>query len=180
MHRNGYAIGRWLARKLMQECGLLSRQPGKQRYRGAREEALASPNLLKRRFMPASPNQGWCGDISYICLHGGWCVVIHYSFLPLTVIKRHRKMRMNALLYSKTPSVTVLDNWGLSVRDIAYNRYPDTPDVINERITGHQYDSRGVLTRSAVPRLYETELLMVMLAEREGSTDDREGKRYEI
>lgn len=73
MRRNGYSIGRWLARKLMQECGLLSRQPGKHRYRGAREEALASPNLLKRRFMPASPNQVWCGDISYIRLHGGWC-----------------------------------------------------------------------------------------------------------
>lgn len=44
MRRNSYDIGRWLARKLMQECGLLSRQPGRHRYRGAREEALASPN----------------------------------------------------------------------------------------------------------------------------------------
>ena len=23
--------------------------------------------------MPTSPNQVWCGDISYIRLHGGWC-----------------------------------------------------------------------------------------------------------
>ncbi|MCW2482798.1 IS3 family transposase, partial [Candidatus Symbiopectobacterium sp. NZEC135] len=65
MRRNGHAVGRWLARKLMQECGLLSRQPGKYRYLGSRETSLASPNLLKRRFMPASPNQVWCGDISY-------------------------------------------------------------------------------------------------------------------
>jgi putative transposase len=29
MRKNGYSIGRWLARILMQECGLLSRQPGR-------------------------------------------------------------------------------------------------------------------------------------------------------
>ncbi|CAK6500563.1 IS3 family transposase ISKpn37 (plasmid) [Serratia marcescens] len=94
MRRKGYAIGRWLARKLMQECGLLSRQPGKHRYRGAREEALASPNLLKRRFMPASPNQLWCGDISYIRLHGGWC------YLALVVDLYSRRVVGSALSLS--------------------------------------------------------------------------------
>ncbi|MBF4422462.1 RHS repeat protein, partial [Yersinia pestis] len=55
---------------------------------------------------------------------------------------------MRTSLFSKTPSVTVLDNRGLTVRDIAYHRHPDSPDVISERITHHQYDARGFLTQS--------------------------------
>ncbi|WP_217480857.1 RHS repeat-associated core domain-containing protein [Enterobacter chuandaensis] len=62
---------------------------------------------------------------------------------------------MSTLLFSKTPSVTVLDNRGLVVRDIAYHRHPGTPDVTGERITRHQYDARGFLTQSADPRLHD-------------------------
>ncbi|MCX2957476.1 MAG: DDE-type integrase/transposase/recombinase [Serratia symbiotica] len=78
----------------MQECGLLNRQPGKHRYSGAWEEALASPNLLKRRFIPASPNQVWCGDISYIRIHGGWC------YLALVVELYSRRVVDSALSLS--------------------------------------------------------------------------------
>jgi len=42
---------------------------------------------------------------------------------------------MNISLFSKTPTVMVLDNRGLTVRDITYHRHPDTPKVTNERIT---------------------------------------------
>ncbi|WP_175628134.1 RHS repeat protein [Yersinia proxima] len=56
---------------------------------------------------------------------------------------------MNTLLFSNTPSVTVLDNRGLTVRDIAYHRHPGSPDVTSERITRHQYNARGFLTQSA-------------------------------
>lgn len=94
MCRNGHIVGRWLARKLMQECGLFSRQRGKHRYRGSREASLASPNLLKRRFMPASPNQSWCGDISYIRLHSGWC------YLALVVDLYSRRIVGSALSLS--------------------------------------------------------------------------------
>jgi len=72
MRQSGYEVGRWLARSLMRECGLVSCQPGKQRYRGMKEAASASPNLLKRRFMPSEPNRVWSGDISYIRVNGGW------------------------------------------------------------------------------------------------------------
>nr|ELA0086670.1 RHS repeat protein [Klebsiella aerogenes] len=54
---------------------------------------------------------------------------------------------------SKTPEVSILDNRGLTVRDITYHRHPGSPDVTSERITRHQYDARGFLTRSADPRL---------------------------
>ncbi|MCG3462477.1 hypothetical protein L7G72_11525 [Xenorhabdus bovienii] len=38
----GRSVGRWLARRLMQECGLQSRQPGAHRYRSAGEAHAAS------------------------------------------------------------------------------------------------------------------------------------------
>jgi uncharacterized protein RhaS with RHS repeats len=57
-------------------------------------------------------------------------------------------------VFSHTPSATVLDNRGLSVRDIAYHRHPDTPNVTRERIARHRYDARGFLTQSADPRLH--------------------------
>ncbi|MHA1053706.1 RHS repeat-associated core domain-containing protein [Enterobacter mori] len=65
---------------------------------------------------------------------------------------------MSSSLFSKTPTVTVLDNRGLIVRDIAYHRHPGSPDVTCERITRHQYDARGFLTQSTDPRLHDAGL----------------------
>ncbi|EDV8432420.1 RHS repeat protein, partial [Salmonella enterica subsp. diarizonae serovar 50:k:z] len=50
-------------------------------------------------------------------------------------------------------------NRGLTVRDNAYYRHPDSPHVTSERITRHQYDARGFLTQSADPRLNEAGLV---------------------
>ncbi|WP_017456674.1 RHS repeat protein [Kosakonia sacchari] len=61
---------------------------------------------------------------------------------------------MSTSLYSKTPSVTVLDNRALLVRAIAYHRHPDTLDITDECITRHQFDARGLPSQSADPRLY--------------------------
>ena len=61
---------------------------------------------------------------------------------------------MSLSLYSKTPSVTVLDNRGLAVRDIVYHRHPETPDTTDERIIRHQFDARGLPSQSVDPRLY--------------------------
>lgn len=65
---------------------------------------------------------------------------------------------MNNALFNNTPSVTVLDNRGLIVRDIAYHRHPGSQDVTSERIIRHQYDARGFLTQSADPRLHDAGL----------------------
>lgn len=65
---------------------------------------------------------------------------------------------MDTSLFSKTPSITVLDNRGLAIRNIAYHRHPDTPDKTEERITRHSYDPRGFLTKSADPRLFGKKL----------------------
>ena len=66
--------------------------------------------------------------------------------------------RTTVVVHANTPSVTVRDNRGLTVRDIAYHRHPDTPDVTTERITRHRYDALGALVRSADPRLHDTGL----------------------
>lgn len=58
-------------------------------------------------------------------------------------------------VYHRTPTVRILDHRGLIVRNIEYYRHPDTPEVTDERITHHQYDTRGFLIQSADPRLYE-------------------------
>lgn len=65
---------------------------------------------------------------------------------------------MSTSLFCNTPTVTVLDNRGLTVRDLAYYRHPDAPEVTSERITRHQYDVRGFLIQSSDPRLYTTGL----------------------
>jgi len=65
---------------------------------------------------------------------------------------------MSIPLYSRTPTVTVLDHRGLTVRDIVYHRHPASPDVTEERITRHQYDARGFLAQSAEPRLHDAGL----------------------
>lgn len=63
---------------------------------------------------------------------------------------------MSTSLFSNTPTVSVFNNRGLTVRDIAYHRQPDVPSVADVRLTCHQYHTRGFLTRSADPRLHDT------------------------
>lgn len=63
-----------------------------------------------------------------------------------------------AAVNRNTPTLKVVDNRGLIVRDITYHRHPDTLDVTDALITRHGYDGRGLLTQSADPRLYEAGL----------------------
>lgn len=63
---------------------------------------------------------------------------------------------MIAPLFSNPPTVTVLDNYRLPVRELQYCCHPDAPTVTAELITRHQYDARGFLTQSADPRLQLT------------------------
>lgn len=65
---------------------------------------------------------------------------------------------MSANVFHNTPTIRVTDNRGLSVRDIAYHRPPDTLLAAEARITRHSYDARGLLNRSTDPRLHETGL----------------------
>ncbi|EKE0949584.1 IS3 family transposase [Salmonella enterica] len=91
LRQSGVDAGRWLARRLMQECGLASRQPVKHRYRVNEDNSPALPNLLNRQFNPAAPNRAWCGDISFIRLQDRWC------YLALVVDLYSRRIIGSAL-----------------------------------------------------------------------------------
>jgi len=62
---------------------------------------------------------------------------------------------MVAFSSRKTPSITVMDNRALTIRQIEYCRHPDTPELTDERVTYHRVDSRGFLVGMADLRLYK-------------------------
>ncbi len=91
LRQSGIDAGRWLARRLMQECGLTSRQPVKHRYWVKADNSPALPNLLSRQFNPVAPNRVWCGDISFIRQQDKWC------YLALVVDLYSRRIIGSAL-----------------------------------------------------------------------------------
>ncbi|WP_274712938.1 RHS repeat domain-containing protein [Xenorhabdus bovienii] len=58
-------------------------------------------------------------------------------------------------LHQKTPEVTVLDNRGLTVRELRYHRHPNIPTTTDERITRHRFTLAGQLAHSIDPRLFD-------------------------
>ncbi|MGR5432310.1 IS3 family transposase [Vibrio campbellii] len=72
LRSEGFDVGRLKIRKLMLEAGLISKQPGSHRYKQAKSERPDIPNLLKREFSVVSPNEVWCGDITYIWSGSKW------------------------------------------------------------------------------------------------------------
>ncbi|MBC8954998.1 RHS repeat domain-containing protein [Xenorhabdus sp. PB62.4] len=58
-------------------------------------------------------------------------------------------------LYQNTPEVAVLDNRGLTVRELCYHRHPNTPTKTDERITRHRFTLAGRLAHSIDPRLFD-------------------------
>lgn len=68
----GYQVGRYLARNLMRETGIESRQRRPHKYKSSGVEALVAPHLLKREFDVKAPNAVWCGDVTYIRAQGRW------------------------------------------------------------------------------------------------------------
>jgi insecticidal toxin complex protein TccC len=64
---------------------------------------------------------------------------------------------MTRNIHHNTPSVTVSDNRGFTVRTLAFCRHPDAPSSQTPaiRITRHQHNDRGALISSADPRLHD-------------------------
>lgn len=56
----------------MKEAGLVSRQPGKHRYRLCNRQSHLTGNHLNRNFTVAKPDKIWCGDITFIRTRAGW------------------------------------------------------------------------------------------------------------
>lgn len=66
LKQQGEAVGRYKARSLMKEAGLVSKQRKQHRYRVAEEESVIAPNTLNREFNVTAANQVWCGDVTYV------------------------------------------------------------------------------------------------------------------
>ncbi|MDR5615721.1 RHS repeat-associated core domain-containing protein [Arsenophonus sp.] len=62
---------------------------------------------------------------------------------------------MDTASFKSTPTILVQDNRGLAIRQIQYNRHPDTPDNTETLITRYQNNALGFLARSIDPRLYQ-------------------------
>lgn len=52
---------------------IISKQPGKHAYIQATIKRSDIPNMLNREFAVLSPNQVWCGDITYLWAQGRCC-----------------------------------------------------------------------------------------------------------
>ena len=72
LNNEGIEIGRYKVRRLMQEMGLICRQPGPHKYKQATGEKQDIPNRLNRNFNVNAPDQVWCGDITYIWASNRW------------------------------------------------------------------------------------------------------------
>jgi|GEM_PF-1422377 len=62
---------------------------------------------------------------------------------------------MDYSLHKGTPTVTVRDNRGLDIREIGYHRHPDSPSLLDERVTRHEFNALGQLAQSIDPRLHQ-------------------------
>ncbi|SPU82975.1 transposase [Burkholderia cepacia] len=64
MREEGTAIGRIKVSRLMEELGLICKQPGRHAYKQATVERIDIPNHLNREFEVGTPNQVWCGVVT--------------------------------------------------------------------------------------------------------------------
>jgi putative transposase len=84
MREDGIAIGRFKVSRLMEELGVICKQPGSHAYKRATVERVDIPNHLNRQFVVDGPNQVWCGDITYVWAQGCW----HYLAAVLDLYTR--------------------------------------------------------------------------------------------
>jgi putative transposase len=74
LQADGFAVGRYKARRLMRQAAVAVRRP-RQRHpvtTDSRHRHAVAPNLLARQFDVAQPDQGWAGDITYLWTAEGW------------------------------------------------------------------------------------------------------------
>lgn len=77
LQAEGYTVGRYRARRLMQQAGVTVHRPAQRRPQttDSRHQHGVAPNLLARQFDVEQPDQAWVGDITYVWTAEGWLYV---------------------------------------------------------------------------------------------------------
>lgn len=130
LRERGVAIGRFKARSLMRELGLVSKQPGSHTYKQATVERLDIPNQLNQAFEVSSPNQVWCGDITYLWAQGRW----HYLAAVLDLYTR----RVVGWAFSASADADLV----IKALDMAYEQRGKPAGVMFHSDQGAQYAGR--------------------------------------
>lgn len=130
MRNEGYEIGRCRVRRLMRELNLTCKQPGSHRYKQATIERPDIPNRLNREFKVQSPNQVWCGDITYIWAQNRW----YYLAVVLDLFTR----RVVGWAFSSHPDSALV----VKALDMAYEQRGRPAGLMFHSDQGSQYASR--------------------------------------
>lgn len=73
LQEQGFVAGRYCVRRLMKKLWLVVKQKRKFRITTNSNHKLpVAENILDRQFNPATPNQAWAADITYIWTAEGW------------------------------------------------------------------------------------------------------------
>jgi len=126
---DGIQVGRFLIGRLMDELGLICKQPGPHKYKQATVERLDIPNRLNREFAVAAPNRVWCGDITYIWARSRWV------YLAVVIDLYARKVVGWAI------SNNADANLAIKALEDAYNRRGKPEGVLFHSDQGSQYSS---------------------------------------
>jgi insecticidal toxin complex protein TccC len=79
------------------------------------------------------------------------------SYLPWFVVEEDANDTTENTLYSNTPTVLVMDQRGLGIRTLQYNRV-SIEDELDEYITRHTYTALGAVSTSIDPRFFDVSL----------------------
>ena len=129
LNEQGIEIGRFKISRLMEEIGLVCKQPGPHVYKQATVERPDIPNVLDRQFDVDQPNQVWCGDISYI-----WSGT-HWSYLAIVMDLFARRVVGWALSSKPDADLTI------RALDHAYEQRGKPDGLLFHSDQGSQYGS---------------------------------------
>ena len=103
LREEGFQIGRYRVRKLMQKLGLKVSQRLAYKVTTKRKHSDAvADNLLNQNFNPTEPNQVWAGDITYLKTGEGWMyLAIVMDLYSRRIVGWHLDKRMKTDLVSK-------------------------------------------------------------------------------
>lgn len=130
LREQGAMIGRFKVSRLMDELGLICKQPGNHAYKRATVERIDIPNALNRQFDVAVQNQVWCGDITYLWAQGRW----HYLAVVLDLFTR----RVVGWSFSTNPDADLV----VKALDMAFEQRGRPAGLMFHSDQGGQYVSR--------------------------------------